>query len=67
MKVRFIINPVGQFNLAYDKGDIVEVDAELGVKLIKAEVAEAIKDPGSVETSESKVKAEKAVRDYKKK
>lgn len=39
MKIRFIANPTGQFNLAYNAGDEVTMDTKQAMTLIEAGVA----------------------------
>jgi hypothetical protein len=42
MKVKFLINPTGKFNLSYNVGEIVDLDSKQGELLLEAGAVEAI-------------------------
>ena len=54
MKVKFLINPSGKFNLSYNAGEIVELDSKQCELLLEANAVELI-----VEEQIEKPKAKK--------
>jgi hypothetical protein len=64
MKVRIVKNPVGLYNLAYEPGDEIHLPDSQARELIETGHAERIGDD-FVETAESKVVTEKAIRKRK--
>lgn len=44
MKVRFLINPTGKWNLSYNAGEIVELEKKQAELLIEAGDAEAVEE-----------------------
>ena len=42
MKVKFLINPTGKFNLSYNVGEIVDLDSKQGELLLEAGAVEVI-------------------------
>ena len=54
MKVRFIANPTGQFNLSYNAGEEVIIETKQAMLLIEAGVAEEILDFKPVKSSKKK-------------
>lgn len=56
MRVKFIGNPVGLYNLSYDPGDVIDLPDQLANDLIADKLA--IEE---VQTAESKKEPEKAV------
>jgi len=42
MKVKFLINPTGKFNLSYNVGEIVDLDSKQGELLLEAAAVEVI-------------------------
>lgn len=43
MLVQFIDNPTGRFNLAYNSGDVVDIEDKQAALLIEAELAIEVK------------------------
>ena len=56
MKVKFLINASGKFNLSYGPGDVAELDAKQAELLIEAGACEVVAE----EVAEKVEKAEKA-------
>ena len=44
MKVRFLINPTGKWNLSYNAGEVVELEKKQAELLIEAVDAEAVEE-----------------------
>lgn len=44
MKVKFLINPTGKFNLAYNAGEIVDLDSKQCELLLEADAIEIIEE-----------------------
>lgn len=44
MKVKFLINPTGKFNLSYNAGEIVEMDSKQCELLLEAGAIEVVED-----------------------
>lgn len=42
MKVKFLINPTGKFNLSYNIGEIVEMESKQAELLLEAEAVEIV-------------------------
>jgi hypothetical protein len=42
MKVKFLINPTGKFNLSYNAGEIVEMESKQAELLLEAEAVELV-------------------------
>jgi hypothetical protein len=42
MKVKFLINPSGKFNLSYNIGEIVEMESKQAELLLEAEAVELV-------------------------
>ncbi len=59
MRIRFIKNPVGLYNLAYDPGDEVDLPDQQARELIETGHAVPVKEQ-QFETGATKVKSEKA-------
>ena len=54
MKVKFIANPTGQFNLSYNAGEEVIIETKQAMLLIEAGVAEEIVDSTPMKSSKKK-------------
>lgn len=54
MLVEFIDNPTGRFNLAYNAGDVVEIEDKQASLLIEAQLAVEVEAPKIVKTSKKK-------------
>ena len=54
MKVKFIANPTGQFNLSYNAGEEIIIETKQAMLLIEAGVAEGIVDFTPVKSSKKK-------------
>ena len=54
MLVEFIDNPTGRFNLAYNTGDVVEIEDKQASLLIEAQLAVEVEAPKIVKTSKKK-------------
>ena len=52
MKVKFLINASGQFNLSYGPGDIAVLDDKQAELLIEAGACEVVEEPKQVEKVE---------------
>jgi hypothetical protein len=44
MKVKFLINPTGKFNLSYNIGEIVEMESKQAELLLEAQAVELVVD-----------------------
>jgi hypothetical protein len=44
MKVKFLINPTGKFNLSYNAGEIVEMESKQAELLLEANAVELVVD-----------------------
>jgi hypothetical protein len=44
MKVKFLINPTGKFNLSYNAGEIVEMDSKQCELLLEAGAIEVVEE-----------------------
>lgn len=42
MKVKFLINPTGKFNLSYNAGEIVDMESKQAELLLEAEAVELV-------------------------
>ena len=49
MKVKFLINASGQFNLSYGPGDIAVLDDKQAELLIEAGACEVVEEPKQIE------------------
>jgi len=54
MLVEFIDNPTGRFNLAYNAGDVVEIEDKQASLLIEAQLAVEVEATKIVKTSKKK-------------
>jgi hypothetical protein len=61
VKVRFLISPIGRFNLAYFEGQETELSGEFAQELVDLGYAEIIEMP-KIETMVSKPKVETKVK-----
>jgi hypothetical protein len=65
VKVKFLISPIGRFNLAYFEGQEAELSSEFAQELVDLGYAEIIEVPKieqpKIETMVSKPKTEKKV------